>query len=293
MSELYAVEVPGIPNKNDYETRFATFPGNEYSGIGSLKMVKLGKVIYRDKRGVLVCAKSFDLNCRIVDDLHEAVKNGHPQQFLATARVVKYISATNSFEVAYSGRVEKRAAIEPEIPKAFLAHDGTWRKPPSFGFSKGAREWGLGVAHVDRGSNVAYADRFNGTTKLETLQKLFESPVPWVQDYVLTLPFADPQDIPVPPEPAVEYVPTQAEIDAAPALSHEEFDKLPAAVINEQFVLDPIFRARVRKMEAEDARKLVIFNQQKEEEDFRKAADALRKKKAVDAENEAFKTGRR
>jgi hypothetical protein len=146
---------------------------------------------------------------------------------------------------------------------------------------------------VDRSTNQAYADRIVGQNKLEILQKLFDSPLPWVIDLIKTYPLANPQDVPAPPKPIVEYVPSQAEIDAAPPLSHAEFDKLPAAVINEQFILDPIFRARVRKMEAEDARKLAIFNQQKEEEEFSKAAAALRKKKAAEADNEAFKTGGR
>jgi hypothetical protein len=290
MSELFAVECPEAPIR---ENRFATF-GNEYSGFQSIHFVPLSKVIYRDRRtNALVCAKGLSLCQRMTDDLHQAVRDGWSQKWLSSARVVKYISATQSFETVYTGKEQEHVRVEPEVPKAFLCQDGTWRVPPETGFSRGTRESSLSIAHVDRTTNQAYADRIVGQNKLRILQKLFDSPLPWVIDLTKTYPLANPQDIPAPPQPVVEYVPTQAEIDAAPAMTHEEFDKLPAAVINEQFILDPIFRARIRKMEAEDARKLVIFNQQQEQKDFKEAAAALRKKKAADADNEAFKTGGR
>ena len=246
MSELYCVEVPEAPER---ELRFATFHGNQYSGFQSISFVPLNKVIYKGRRtGVLECAKGLSWCQRMVDDLRQAVCEGWSQKWLASARVVKYLSATNSFEVVYSGPDSQQVSIEPEVPKAMLAFDGTWRYVPTTGFSKGAREWGFSLAHVDSRTNVPYADRINGATKLETITKVFESQVPWIQDYVLTLPLANPADIPPPPEPSVEYVPTQAELDAVQPLSQAEWAAMPAEEHKRRYVFDPLYREAYRKM---------------------------------------------
>jgi hypothetical protein len=290
-SDLFAVEVPQAPVQSE---RYCIVPSGQLGGYSDIKFVPLAKAIYRTgKNSPTVSRHSFSFCESIVECLHNLVKAGSPQKWLQSARIVQYLPAINEFRPVEQ-KQEKAALVEPEIPKAFLAADGTYRRPPTVGFSKGPREWALAIAHVDRNTSVAYADRFNGATKLGTIQRLFDPLMPaWVQDYIKTLPLADPQDIPVAPEPIVEYVPTQAELAAAPAMTHEEFDKLPASFLNEQFILDPIFRARVRKMEAEDARKLAAFKEQEEEQQFREAAVALRKKKNQEADDEAFKTGGR
>jgi hypothetical protein len=251
--ELYCVEIPveHLPNQGNRETRFVTFFGNEFSGLRDLQMVKLNKVIYKDKSGALVGArKTLEFNQRMVDTLQESVAQGNPQKWLATARVLQYFPKTHEFKIAYSGsEKETIRAAEPEIPKAFLAADGTYRRPPTVGFSKGPRQWALAVAHVDRNTSVAYADRFNGATKLETIQRLFDPFQPaWILDYVLTLPLADPADIPLPVEPVVEVPLTAAEIEAIAPFDYAEYEKISSAEYKRRYVMDERFRVACDKM---------------------------------------------
>jgi len=295
--ELYCVEIPveHLPNQGDRETRFVTFFGNEFSGLRDLQMVKLNKVIYKDKSGALVGArKTLEFNQRMVDTLQESVAQGNPQKWLAHARVLQFLSKTHEFKVVYSG-VEKEQArsVEPEIPKVFLAADGTYRVPPKIGFTKGVREWALALGHVDRNTGVGYSGQINGKTKLETLQKLFDplNP-PWIQDYVKTLPLAAPEDIPQPVQPVVELPLTAEEIAAIEPFDYQEFtQKISAAEYKKRYVMDPRFRVACDKMFVIQAAFEEKMRLKQESEATQESLDAEKRKYQRADADEQFKTG--
>ena len=200
------------PNAPDQTNRFMICPNNVYGNLSDASFVPLGKAIQKDKQGKLRSRNSLDLNKRMVDDVRARVAAGAPEQWLAGSYVGEYLPSRHEFKIVYNGIEETKAVAEPEVPSVMQAQDGTFRVVPTVGFSKGVRQWSLSIAHVDRGSNVAYADRFNGITKLEVVQKLFGSPIPWIIDLVKTFKLADPSQIPQPVEPVVEKPLTAAEL---------------------------------------------------------------------------------
>lgn len=251
MSEIYVTEVPEAPQR---ENRFLTFFGSEYSGIKSLQFVPMSRVI-RTVNGVLQGDKQRSVNHKIVDDIQQAIKDGYPDKWLGSARVLRYLPANKKFEVVYVGKEQEVKQVEPEVPKCFLAFDGTWRKTPTTGFTKGAREWAYVFACVDS-TNVGRTDRFNGKTRLDCVQQLFESPIPWIQGYVRSLPFADPSEIPAPPAPVVERVYTEAELAGVPPLDPTVFQRMPSPEFKRKYAFDELFRVAYDKMiEVEEAQK--------------------------------------
>jgi hypothetical protein len=274
MAELYAVEVPKAPV---HEKRFATFFGNQYSSFRDIHFVELSKVIMRDRAGNLTSRKGLSLCRRIVDDLQRAVKDGWSQKFLASARVVKYLEATNSFEVVYSGPEGPKAAEDlTNIPKVAQAADGRWHVVPTTGFTRGQREWNYKHAFMDsrgepRSIHLTYP------TLPGLIQLMFDSTFPIHQEMVAQFPLAAAADIPQPPTPVVEHVPTVAELAAVKPFPVDEYNRMPSEEYKKRHILEPLFREAIRKMfdvenvaKAEFARKEAAEAEQKSLNEMRK-----------------------
>lgn len=289
MDSLTVVICPNAPNQTN---RFMICPNNSYRDLTDASFVPLGKAIQKDQRGNLRSRNSLDLNKKMVDDARARVAAGAPEQWLAGSYVGEYMPSRHEFKIVYNGIEETKAVAEPEVPSVMQAQDGTFRVVPTVGFSKGVREWSLSIAHVDRGSNVAYADRFNGITKLEVVQKLFGSPIPWIIDLVKTFKLADPSQIPQPVEPVVEKPLTAAEIDAIEPFDYQEFtQKISAAEYKKRYVMDQRFRVACDKMFAIQAAFEEKMRLKQEAEATQESLDAEKRKYQREDANESFKTG--
>jgi hypothetical protein len=244
MEGLTAVEVV---KALDQSKRFLVCLRQIYSDLSDASFVEAGKAIWRDSQGRWHAKNATDTNKRIADDARKRAAAGAPESWLSSAQVVEYMPSRHEWKVIYKGEPVSQATVEPEVPPAFLSTDGTFRIPPSAGFNHG-REWSLSIAHVDRNTNQPFADRFIGKTKLEVLEKLFSSPIPWVQDLVKTYPLANPEDVPQPVEPVAERSLTPAEIAAIQPFDWGEYVNMPADVYKKRYVLDPRFRVASDKM---------------------------------------------
>jgi len=288
MDNLTVVICPNAPNQTN---RFMICPNNSYRDLTDASFVPLGKAIQKDQRGNLRSRNSLDLNKKMVDDARARVAAGAPEQWLAGSYVGEYMPSRHEFKIVYNGIGETKAVAEPEVPPVMQAQDGTFRVVPTVGFSKGVREWSLSVAHVDRTSNVGYSDRFNGITKLEVVQKLFGSPIPWIIDLVKTFKLADPSQIPQPAAPVVEVPLTAAEIEAIAPFDYQEFtQKISAAEYKKRYVMDQRFRVACDKMFVIQAAFEEKMRLKQEAEATQESLDAEKRKYQREDENERFKT---
>jgi hypothetical protein len=262
-----------------------------YGNLLDASFVPLGKAIQKDKQGNLRSRNSLDLNKRMVDDVRARVAAGAPEQWLAGSYVGEYMPSRHEFKIVYNGIEETKAVAEPQVPPVMQAQDGTWRVVPTVGFSKGVRQWSLSIAHVDRGTNVAYADRFNGITKLEVVQKLFGSPIPWVIDLVKTYKLADPSQITQPAAPVVEVPLTATEIEAIEPFNYQEFTQISAAAYKKRYVMDQRFRVACDKMFVIQAAFEEKMRLKQESEATQEALEVEKRKYQREDDNEQFKTG--
>jgi hypothetical protein len=288
METLTVVICPNAPNQTN---RFMICPNNVYGNLLDASFVPLGKAIQKDKQGNLRSRNSLDLNKRMVDDVRARVAAGAPEQWLAGSYVGEYMPSRHEFKIVYNGIEETKAVAEPQVPPVMQAQDGTWRVVPTVGFSKGVRQWSLSIAHVDRGTNVAYADRFNGITKLEVVQKLFGSPIPWVIDLVKTYKLADPSQITQPAAPVVEVPLTATEIEAIEPFNYQEFTQISAAAYKKRYVMDQRFRVACDKMFVIQAAFEEKMRLKQESEATQEALEVEKRKYQREDDNEQFKTG--
>jgi hypothetical protein len=289
MENLTIVEVVGAP---DQANRFVTCPRLVYTDLTDIAWGPSKKGILRDKNGNWRSLNSIELNRKIVDDFRARVKAGTAVAWIGTARVSEYMPSRNEFKSVYEGPEEKKVITEPDIPTAFLAVDGTWRLPPTAGFSKGPRFWSLAVAHVDRKSNQAYSSQFTGVSKLEVLQKLFDPMNPaWVLDLVTTYRLADPSQIPQPVAPVVEVPLTAAEIEAIEPYDYEAYTRIPAAQYKRDYIMSERFRVSIEKMFSVRQMFEEKMRLKQEAEANQAAIDKAKKQYQRDDANELFKTG--
>jgi hypothetical protein len=274
MAELYVTEFPAAP---DQERRFGTF-GNPYSGFQSIHFVPLNKVIFRDGNGNLTCAKPLSSCRRMVDDCRKAVADGWSQKWLASARILKYLSDTNSFEVVYSGPEGVKPAEDlSDIPKIAQAADSRWHVVPTTGFTRGQREWNYKHAFMDsrgepRSIHLSYP------TLRGLIQLMFDSTFPIHQEMVGQFPLADPSEIPPPPAPVVEHVPTERELAAVKPFPVDEYNKMPAEEYKKRHILDPLFREAIKKMWDIENRAKAEFARKEAAEAEQKSLNEMRKK---------------
>jgi hypothetical protein len=160
MAELFAVEVTRAPIQAE---RFATYYGVAYSGLSDIKLVALNKVISVDRLGQWSCRHGLDACKRLTDDMHAAVKAGSPQKWLASARVVRYILRTKTFELVYTG-VQEETAVEDNPSLVRLAYDGTYRKIPNL-FEKTPRGWKFPYSIIADSNGTPRADWIQAPTK--------------------------------------------------------------------------------------------------------------------------------
>jgi len=266
-------------------------PNNVYGNLSDASFVPLNKAIQKDKQGSLRSRNSLELNKRMVDDVRARVVAGAPEQWLAGSFVGEYLPSRHEFKIVYNGIEETKVVAEPEVPSVMQAQDGTFRMVPISGFSHGVRGWALAVAHVSRETNQAYADQFNGATKLEVVTRLFSSPLPWVIDLVKTYKLADPSQIPQPAAPVVEVPLTAAEIEAIVPYDYQEFtQKISAAEYKKRYVLDQRFRVACDKMFVIQAAFEEKMRLKQEAEATQESLDAEKRKYQREDENERFKT---
>jgi hypothetical protein len=288
MENLTVVEVPGAP---DQANRFVTCPRLVYTDLSDIAWGPSKKGILRDKTGNWRSLNSVELNRKIVDDFRARVKAGTAVAWIGTARVVEYMPSRNEFKSIYEGPEETKVVAEPEVPSVMQAQDGTFRMVPISGFSHGVRGWALAVAHVSRETNQAYADQFNGATKLEVVTRLFSSPLPWVIDLVKTYKLADPSQIPQPAAPVVEVPLTAAEIEAIAPFDYQEFtQKISAAEYKKRYVMDQRFRVACDKMFVIQAAFEEKMRLKQESEATQESLNAEKRKYQREDENERFKT---
>ena len=279
------------PNAPDQTNRFMICPNNVYGNLSDASFVPLNKAIQKDKQGSLRSRNSLELNKRMVDDVRARVVAGAPEQWLAGSFVGEYLPSRHEFKIVYNGIEETKVVAEPEVPSVMQAQDGTFRMVPISGFSHGVRGWALAVAHVSRETNQAYADQFNGATKLEVVTRLFSSPLPWVIDLVKTYKLADPSQIPQPAAPVVEVPLTAAEIEAIVPYDYQEFtQKISAAEYKKRYVLDQRFRVACDKMFVIQAAFEEKMRLKQEAEATQESLDAEKRKYQREDENERFKT---
>jgi hypothetical protein len=138
---------------------------------------------------------------------------------------------------------------------------------------------------------VAYADRFNGITKLEVVQKLFGSPIPWVIDLVKTYKLADPSQITQPAAPVVEVPLTATEIEAIEPFNYQEFTQISAAAYKKRYVMDQRFRVACDKMFVIQAAFEEKMRLKQESEATQEALEVEKRKYQREDDNEQFKTG--
>jgi hypothetical protein len=271
MAELYVTEFPAAP---DTERRFGTF-GNPYSGFQSIHFVPLNKVIFRDGNGRLTCAKSLSWCRRMTDDCRAAVAQGWSQKWLGSARVLKYLSASNSFELVYDAVAEVTAAIDNPsgVQKAW---DGTFRKIPLHLCEKTFRGWRLKFAIIDSGG-VPRADYISGATKAEIVEKLRDSTYQLSKDIMSSFPLAHPSEIPDPVAPVTEYVPTEAELAAVQPLNYTEWTLIPSSEHKRRYAFDPLYREAFKKMLVVQAAAEEKFAQQQAKEKETEELEKLKK----------------
>jgi hypothetical protein len=266
------IEVVKAPNT---EKRFLVcVPANVYGGLKTLQFTTMvgasQRIGARDWTGKM----SADLSKRIFEDMTESINRGEQPEWMQSIRVTQYRSSTEKPVVVVWPREEERAAEEPVILPVAQATDGAWRLVPTTGFAKRLRGWEYQGAFVDS-SNEGRTILVVGDTQLECVMRLFGSLNPVTQEFVRTFPFADPKDIPTQAVRALgdedEYVPTQAELDAVPALEIAYCDSLSAAEMKRLNLFDWKFREGYRKRMILDAQadreRAEIFKREKEAED--------------------------
>ena len=244
MSELYCVEVRQAPDK---ENRFAICFSSVFSNLSDIQFVKLGKAIIGSRSQGFRARHNLDFCKHIVDSLHQAVKGGSPQKWLASARVSRFVPTTSQLESVYTG-VEQVAAIVDNSPSLIrLAFDGTYRKIPDV-FQRMPRGWKYPFSILADSNGIPRADWFQAPTKKEIVDQIFDPNYQLARDVVVSYPLADPSEIPEPPAPVAEFVPTQAELNAVEPLNYSEWQRLPSEEHKRRYVFDPLYRAAFEKM---------------------------------------------
>jgi hypothetical protein len=115
------------------------------------------------------------------------------------------------------------------------------------------------------------------------IQLMFDSTFPIHQEMVAQFPLADPADIPPPPAPVVEFVPTERELAAVKPFPVDEYNKMPAEEYKRRHILDPLFREAIKKMwDVENAAK-ATFARKEAAEAEQKSLNEMRKKLEGDA----------
>lgn len=276
MSELYAVEVLNAPVR---ETRFAIVPRGEFTDYSDIQFVALGKAIYMGRDKQLACRHPLSFNERIVDYLHSLVKAGSPQTWLSSARVVRYLASTKEFKAVYTGQPEQSQAPADNPPAVKVAFDGTVRVIPLHLIEKTFRGYRLPFSIIDS-AGIPRADYIVGSTKTEIVEKLFDPDYVLVRDIVSSYPVGDPRDLPPAPTPVVERVYTEDELANVEAMTHAEFDNISAEETKQRFLLEPLFKARVLKMEKNDKKVQELLAKKQAAEDEQRAIRDLKKKLA-------------
>lgn len=214
----YLIEVPEAP---DQQNRYVNYPGGVYAGPKSTIFVNLAGACKSDGKGGWTGKANFDVAQRIVDDFRTLVAEGHPDKWLASIRVTTFNREPKLREVVYPRAVEA-VAVEPELPAVMEASDGAWRVVPQTNFKKTPRGWTWSFAFVDS-QGIPRADSIPGPTKLGIVERVFEKGFVVFEELTRTFPLADPTQIPAPPAPTVEYVPTTADIAAVLPITVVEF----------------------------------------------------------------------
>ena len=241
-----------VPQYQPQANRFIIAPQNVYSGINSVQYVTLlGASVGKGRSWT--GKMSLDLAQRIFDDFVDAANKGSLAAYFKEIRVTTYHGSDATQRKVILPREAEPETVEPEVLPVAQATDGAWRVVPTSGFSKGLREWTYAFAFMDS-TNQPRTGTFTGKTKQECVLRLFGSIMPaYVVEYVRTLPLANPQDIPREPEPETDYVPTQAEIAAIPAMTPAEWNSIPSSVATRRYALDWKFKVAVDKLSAAEA----------------------------------------
>jgi hypothetical protein len=226
----YYVEVPSAPVR---EKRWAIFY-DAYSGLGSIRFVELARITR---------PKSFEFCKTIVDDMRAAVAAGSRQTWLNSAQVVEWHSAKKSFETVYPPPAQAaKPADNP--PDRVLDANGKWRAVPLDKCVRTFRGWKLPFSIIDSDENPR-ADWIVGETKTSIVEKLSDHGYQLSRDILSSYPEVA---APVLEAPPAEKGYTQAELNAAPAFTHTEYDKIPAAEAKQLWYTDLFFREWVRRV---------------------------------------------
>ena len=276
------IEVTKAP---DQEHRFIVCPGNTYSGPKSVKFVSLAGACV-NLNGTWTGKTSMVIAQAIFDDFSAAADRGAEAEWFKTIRVTSYHNDANRRDVLLP-RVAETAHVEPDVLPVAQASDGCWRYVPTTGFKKGPRDWVYSGAFVD-GYGEPRIVQTSGKSKLECVLKLFGTAIPpFVAEFVRTFPLANAEDIPREPEPEKEYVPTQAEMDAVPPMTTNEWTFIPVETHKRRYVLDWKYRVAYHKLMdlIEIQEKAVREKKSREiqEKEFTRLRDAFRKQDAVKA----------
>ncbi len=259
------IEVPKAP---DQEHRYLICPGNVYSGRTSCKFVNLARACSRF-HGKWIGGTNMAIAEKIYEDFLTAANAGAEASWMQSIRVTSFHNDPNQRKVLLPREAEA-VQVEPEVFPAAQGTDGEWRVVPTTGFKRGPRGWSYNAAFVDQ-YTIGRTIELSGQTKLECIQRLFGAIMPaFVPEFVRTLPFADPNDIPKPaPPPEEDYEPTASELAAIPALSVEYLNSLSAAEEKQLYIFNWRFReGRRKRMELDkiaDAERAKILARQEED----------------------------
>jgi len=266
----FYVEVPEAPQR---DLRFvSTF------SEGNIKWGTLSAVCRQVSKGVWEGSRpTRDFCVTVVDQLRAAAASGRAPKYLASAVVVEFRTPNRKIVYPIVQEKEKSAENLGEVPKVAQDSAGVWRVVPTEGFTQGPRGWIFKDGFRDKSGepriiSVAHA------TKRGVIELMFDSMFPIYADYVSRLPLAAATDIPQPPAPVVERTYSKAELAAVPAFPREEYDKLPAKIAQERYLLDPLFKAGVDRMWEHEERVREAFARKEQNDAHKRAADDLRRK---------------
>jgi hypothetical protein len=274
------------------EKRYATYNGPEYGGWKDITFTDIAGATTRLKDGSYTGKRSFDACKQIVDDARSLVAGGYPALWVGSAVVTTYNNDPKLREIVYP-RAQDAQATEPEVPRVMKDLEDVWRYTPVSGFTKGTRGWAYVFAFVDS-HGVGRQDQINGATKAETVTKLFATNLPpYVFEWVQTFPRAAEADIPAPPKPIVEYVPSQKELDAVQPFDPQEWTLMSTEEHKRQYAFDPLYREAYRKMLANEQLASAKIAEKQAREDEEAALKTVRQEFLRLDADEARKAGGR